>query len=103
MDNGLLDYAFKQNHVNILWSVDSQDWKASSDKIIDNVLKQAKSGGIILMHDGGGNRSATIKALPIVIKKLKEQGYTFVTVPELLKLADQKPVEPSQSTDSSQP
>ncbi|WP_036831923.1 MULTISPECIES: polysaccharide deacetylase family protein [Planktothrix] len=103
LDNGLLDYAFKQNHVNILWSVDSQDWKASSDKIIDNVLKQAKSGGIILMHDGGGNRSATIKALPIVIKKLKEQGYTFVTVPELLKLADQKPVEPSQSTDSSQP
>ncbi|CAD5979020.1 polysaccharide deacetylase family protein [Planktothrix agardhii] len=103
LDNGLVDYAFKQNHVNILWSVDSQDWKASSDKIIDNVLKQAKSGGIILMHDGGGNRSATIKALPIVIKKLKEQGYTFVTVPELLKLADQKPVEPSQSTDSSQP
>jgi peptidoglycan/xylan/chitin deacetylase (PgdA/CDA1 family) len=103
LDNGLLDYAFKQNHVNILWSVDSQDWKASSDKIIDNVLKQAKSGGIILMHDGGGNRSATVKALPIVIKKLKEQGYTFVTVPELLKLADQKPVEPSQPNDSSQP
>jgi peptidoglycan/xylan/chitin deacetylase (PgdA/CDA1 family) len=55
------------------------------------------------MHDGGGNRSATVKALPIVIKKLKEQGYTFVTVPELLKLADQKPVEPSQPNDTSQP
>ncbi|SKB14568.1 Polysaccharide deacetylase [Planktothrix sp. PCC 11201] len=103
LDNGLVDYALKQNHVNIMWSVDSQDWKSSSDKIIDNVLKQAKSGGIILMHDGGGNRSETVKALPIVIKKLKEQGYTFVTVPELLKLADQKPVEPSQPTDSSQP
>ncbi|CAD5941313.1 Peptidoglycan-N-acetylglucosamine deacetylase [Planktothrix tepida] len=103
LDNGLVDYAFKQNHVNIMWSVDSQDWKSSSDKIISNVLKQAKSGGIILMHDGGGDRSATVKALPIVIKKLKEQGYTFVTIPELLKLADQKPVEQPQSTDSSQP
>ncbi len=103
LDNGLVDYVFKQNHVNVMWSVDSQDWKASSDKIIDNVLKQAKSGGIILMHDGGGDRSATVKALPTVIKKLSEQGYSFVTIPELLEIAAQKPVEQSQPTDSSQP
>lgn len=103
LDNGLVDYVLKQNHVNVMWSVDSQDWKASSDKIIDNVLKQAKPGGIILMHDGGGDRSGTVKALPIVIQKLKEQGYTFVTVPELLQLADQKSVEQSKLTDSSQP
>lgn len=103
LDNGLVDYVLKQNHVNIMWSVDSQDWKSSSDKIIDNVLKQAKSGGIILMHDGGGDRSATVKALPTVIKKLKEQGYTFATVPELLKLADQKPDEKPQPTNSNQP
>ncbi|HAN75883.1 MAG TPA: polysaccharide deacetylase family protein [Planktothrix sp. UBA8402] len=103
LDNGLVDYVFKQNHVNVMWSVDSQDWKASSDKIIDNVLKQAKSGGIILMPDGGGDRSATVKALPTVIKKLSEQGYSFVTIPELLEIAAQKPVEQSQPTDSSQP
>lgn len=103
LDNGLVDYVLKQNHVNIMWSVDSQDWKSSSEGIINNVLKQAKSGGIILMHDGGGDRSATVQALPTIIKKLKEQGYTFVTVPELLKLSDQKPVEQPQSTDSSQP
>ncbi len=103
LDNGLVDYVHQQNHVNVMWSVDSQDWKSSSDKIIDNILKQAKPGGIILMHDGGGDRSATVKALPIVIKKLKEQGYTFVTIPELLEIADQKPIEQSQPTDSSQP
>ena len=84
LDNGLVDYVLKKNYVNIMWSADSQDWKSSSEGIINNVLKQAKSGGIILMHDGGGDRAATVKALPTIIKKLKEQGYTFVTVPELL-------------------
>lgn len=103
LDNGLVDYVLKQNHVNVMWSVDSQDWKSSSDKIINNVLKQAKSGGIILMHDGGGDRSATIKALPTVIKKLKEQGYTFVTIPELLERAAQKSVEQPQTPESSEP
>ncbi|MFM7423443.1 MAG: hypothetical protein ACKO7W_00310 [Elainella sp.] len=38
------------------------------------------------MHDGGGDRSKTVAALPALIKSLKAQGYRFVTVPELLKL-----------------
>lgn len=103
MTNGLVDYVLGKNYVNVMWSADSQDWKSSSGKIIDQVLKDSKSGGIVLMHDGGGNRSETVKALPTIIKSLKEQGYTFVTLPELLEIADQKPVEQPQPTDSSQP
>jgi peptidoglycan/xylan/chitin deacetylase (PgdA/CDA1 family) len=38
---------------------------------------------IVLMHDGGGDRSQTVEALPRVIKWLKDNDYTFVTVPEL--------------------
>jgi len=103
MTNGLVDYVLGKNYVNVMWSADSQDWKSSSGKIINQVLKDSTSGGIVLMHDGGGNRSETVKALPTIIKRLKEQGYTFVTLPELLEIADQKPVEQPQPTDSSQP
>lgn len=103
LNNGLVDYVLGKNYVNVMWSADSQDWKSSSGKIINQVLKQSKSGGIVLMHDGGGNRSETVKALPTIIKSLKEQGYTFVTLPELLEIADQKPVEQPQPHESSQP
>jgi len=50
------------------------------------VLSQAKPGAIVLMHDGGGNRQETIKALSVIIPKLKQQGYRFVTVPQLLEM-----------------
>jgi peptidoglycan/xylan/chitin deacetylase (PgdA/CDA1 family) len=53
---------------------------------VNNVLNSAKPGGIVLLHDGGGDRTATVQALPIIITKLKEQGYRFVTLPELLEL-----------------
>jgi|GEM_PF-3139891 len=42
------------------------------------------------MHDGGGNRQETIKALSVIIPKLKQQGYRFVTVPQLEMQAAQK-------------
>jgi peptidoglycan/xylan/chitin deacetylase (PgdA/CDA1 family) len=52
------------------------------------------------MHDGGGNRSTTVKALPQIIAQLKEQGYSFVTVPELLELTS-SPVKPTAITGDS--
>lgn len=88
MNNGLVDYVYSQNYANIMWSVDSQDWRSSADAIAKNVIGDAKSGGIVLMHDGGGNRTPTVKALPGIIKELKQQGYEFVTLPELLEMAD---------------
>lgn len=42
------------------------------------------------MHDGGGNRAKTVKALPQIISSLKAQGYRFVTVPELLEMQAQE-------------
>nr|WP_306558034.1 hypothetical protein [Nostoc sp. 'Peltigera malacea cyanobiont' DB3992] len=39
------------------------------------------------MHDGGGDRHRTVEALPQIISGLKQQGYRFVTIPELLKMA----------------
>ena len=44
----------------------------------------ARPGSIILQHDGGGNRSETLAALPQEIQTLKARGYQFVTVTQLL-------------------
>ena len=49
----------------------------------------AKRGGIILLHDGGGVRSQTAAAVPIIIKQLRKRGFKFVTVPQMM--ADDPP------------
>lgn len=88
LNNGLVDYAKNQGYTVVLWSAESRDtdYTADTQTYINNVLASAAPGGIILMHDGGGDRSKTVAALPTIIKSLKAQGYRFVTVPELLKL-----------------
>jgi peptidoglycan/xylan/chitin deacetylase (PgdA/CDA1 family) len=42
------------------------------------------------MHDGGGDRTHTVQALPEIISRFRKQGYKFVTVPELLEMQDQQ-------------
>lgn len=73
-------------------NIDSEDWKTSdASEIVDGVLAgvAAKLGNIILMHDGGGDRTATVTALPVLIGRLRSEGYRLVTVSELLnKTAD---------------
>ena len=68
----------------IQWSVDSLDWKDYGvDSIIEKVTKHKalENGAIILMHNGA---KYTADALESVIIELKKQGYSFVTVPELI-------------------
>ena len=51
---------------------------------IANQVKNAWPGAIVLMHDGGGDRSQTVEALKDALPYLKSQGYRFVTMDELL-------------------
>jgi len=63
------------------------DWKTQDvDKIQNAVLKKVRPGSIIVLHDGGGDRAATIIAVPKIIDALKIKGYSFCTVGELLEL-----------------
>lgn len=72
---------------NVLWDIDTLDWKRpGADKIRDEVLTHAHNGAIVLMHTGGGDRSQTVEALPGIIDGLKKRGYKFVTVGELMAL-----------------
>lgn len=66
----------------VLWSVDPQDWaRPGSSTIANRILSTVRPGSIVLMHDGGGDRSQTVAALSTVLSSLKAKGYTFAAVP----------------------
>lgn len=72
---------------NVLWNIDTLDWKLpGASSITNNVLTNAYNGAIALMHDGGGNRSQDVEALPAIIDGLRVDGYELVTVSELMEL-----------------
>ncbi len=91
MTNGVVSYARNNKYAIIMWSSDSIDYsRPAVPRLINNIFKTAKSGGIVLMHDGGGDRTHTVQALPEIISRFRKQGYKFVTVPELLEMQDQQ-------------
>lgn len=74
------------NYSLVLWTVDTKDWvPVSCESIVNTVIKNTDGGEIILMHDYVVGKSNTPDALRILIPKLLEEGYTFVTVSELLQ------------------
>jgi peptidoglycan/xylan/chitin deacetylase (PgdA/CDA1 family) len=69
----------------VMWTIDSGDYKATDPRAMaDAVLADTRPGAIILLHDGGGNRTVTSKALPLIVRGLHERKYRMVTVPKLL-------------------
>ncbi|MDT8900440.1 polysaccharide deacetylase family protein [Anaeroselena agilis] len=89
-DHTLLDEASRRDYTIVLWSVDSHDWYSSGEGIVRSVLRNTRPGGIILFHDGIGPLP-TSKVLPLIIDRLKEQGYEFLTVSELLRYYEERP------------
>jgi peptidoglycan/xylan/chitin deacetylase (PgdA/CDA1 family) len=77
---------------NIVWTTDTLDWKRPGEQAIkDQVLKHAYSGAIVLMHDGGGDRSEDVHVLPSIIDSLQSQGYQLVTVNDLISMDSRFP------------
>ncbi|MEV7776592.1 polysaccharide deacetylase family protein [Kitasatospora sp. NPDC086791] len=65
----------------VLWSVDPADWsRPGTAAIRSRVLDTVRPGSVILLHDGGGDRSQTVAALPAIISTLKARGYAFATL-----------------------
>src|ERR1700680_3002312 len=70
--------------------IDAHDWQQNAgsqipeQEIVNNVMRQAEDGNIILFHDGGGDRAHTVLALPRIIDALRAQGYEFVSVSDLI-------------------
>jgi peptidoglycan-N-acetylglucosamine deacetylase len=69
----------------VIWDVDPTDWqRPGSDAIYSRVVSHTQPGSIVLLHDGGGDRSQTVAALPRIISTLRARGYRLVTVSRLL-------------------
>jgi peptidoglycan-N-acetylglucosamine deacetylase len=67
----------------IMWRVDPEDWKYPDPaRVADQIVGHAKPGRIVLSHD---THKTTVDAMPAVIQRLRQQGYTFVTVSTLMK------------------
>lgn len=65
----------------VFWNMDTNDWHRASTASIKATLRQVRPGTVILLHDGGGDRSNTVASLREVLPELKARGYTFATVP----------------------
>lgn len=80
----------------ILWSwrQDTKDWSLPRvEKVVRTVLDNLQDGDIILFHDYNMKGSPTPEALKIILPELKQRGYSFVTVSELLAMKNDEPCE----------
>jgi peptidoglycan/xylan/chitin deacetylase (PgdA/CDA1 family) len=74
----------------VMWNVTGYDWNAPpAAQIEKKVMKQMRGGDVILLHDGGhramgADRSQTVIATDNLIRRYKDRGYEFVTVPEMM-------------------
>jgi peptidoglycan/xylan/chitin deacetylase (PgdA/CDA1 family) len=83
-DAAVLREAERQHMRLVTWSVDPRDWSshASAREIVHRVLRAVKPGSIVLMHDGGGDQRATIRALPRIIRGIRRMGLQLVAIPK---------------------
>lgn len=78
--------AEQQHYYAIGESIDPLDWQVgvTPQQILQRIQQQQNLGNIILLHDAGGDRSATVAALPNIIHYYKQHGYRFATISQLL-------------------
>jgi peptidoglycan-N-acetylglucosamine deacetylase len=72
--------------VPVLWSVDSRDWQLPGTRaIVRRVLANVKPGAIVLLHDGGGDRHETLRALPAILRALERRHLRPVTLSRMFQ------------------
>lgn len=98
--------AQRQGYTVVGLHVDPDDWKRpGTDVIVNQTISQVEAGdaersaNIVLLHDGGGDRSQTVEALPRIIQGLRARGYQFVSVAQLAGLNQQQVMPPISGSD----
>jgi peptidoglycan/xylan/chitin deacetylase (PgdA/CDA1 family) len=85
VDAAVIEAAARAGMTTVTWDVDPSDWSnPGAGAVHVRVVDAARPGSIVVMHDGGGTRAVTLAALPGIIETLRERGYRFATVTELL-------------------
>jgi hypothetical protein len=73
--------ATKLGYQLVLWTIDPRDWsRPGAQAIATRVISRAHPNGVVVMHDGGGDRSQTVAALEIMLPALRDQGYRFAAM-----------------------
>ncbi|HSW37132.1 MAG TPA: glycosyltransferase [Candidatus Saccharimonadales bacterium] len=92
--HSVIDWLSAQGYVVAGENIDTDDWRRPG---VDSIVRSAATlpGGIILLHDGGGNRSQTVTALPRIISYYKSQGYRFTTLAGALELSGTQLMPPA--------
>jgi polysaccharide deacetylase family sporulation protein PdaB len=81
-DDRIVNLCREKGYYVIQWDVDSLDWKELGvQPVVDRVTRNVRNGSIVLFHN---NAKYILEYLPIVIERLKAEGYEFVTVSELI-------------------
>ncbi|MNI08699.1 Bifunctional xylanase/deacetylase precursor [compost metagenome] len=91
----LVNVAKEKGYKVVMWSwhQDTRDWSSPGvKKIVDSVLNHTRNGDIILFHEYVEGKSQTVDALKIILPELKQRGYRFVTITELLSQQKLKPM-----------
>ena len=77
----------QRGYVIVVANYDPEDWNLPGvSTIVQRATPPGRQGGIVLMHDGGGDRGQTVAALNLLIPRLKARGFTFATVSDLAGL-----------------
>ncbi|MFJ5050464.1 polysaccharide deacetylase family protein, partial [Streptomyces sp. NPDC088719] len=80
-----LRWTVEHGMVTVLWDLDSRDWTMPGEAaIVETVRGGVTDGSVVLMHEGGGDRRQTVAALPSLLTALLDDGYTPVTVEDML-------------------
>lgn len=83
-DKRVLEVSEGTHHSVVHWSIDTKDWKNPGvNKIVSNATNHVKPGDILLLHASDSVKQ-THKALPEIIGKLKSEGFSFVSVGEMI-------------------
>ncbi|MFC5526212.1 glycosyltransferase [Rhodanobacter ginsengisoli] len=96
-----IEIAQKMGYISVGLHIDPDDWqRPGTDQIVNSVLTEIatanpdRKGQVVLLHDGGGDRSQTVAALPRIIDGLRAEGYEFVTVSTLAGLTRDQTMPP---------
>ncbi|MCL5773238.1 MAG: glycosyltransferase [Firmicutes bacterium] len=97
-----LVYTSALGYYTIGMQIDPGDWKKPGvDKIVQETIDEAERGigNIVLLHDGGGDRSETVEALPKIIEGLRAKGFEIVPVSNLLGISRDKVMPPAAKSE----
>ncbi|MBI5033202.1 MAG: polysaccharide deacetylase family protein [Chloroflexi bacterium] len=80
-DSHTRSYAAELGYQVTMWDIDPMDWRRpGTEAIYTHILRNVYPGAVVLMHDGGGDRSQSAAALDVILQELSKRGFKFYNI-----------------------